>query len=274
MTINVASQQSLLVDSSGLMSKLSFTATREWPRSFIIFSLMFLDRPAANNFSNWDVGSLLMIDNGFKPWETSEIGDDKWAVDDLCQSETFFADELKTVIFNPVRPVDLISVDNGAKQSPLVPVSLSESRFMNGLLLVMAGVEGIGLIFIAVMAGAAGIGSTLIALLERGVTARENGFASLIDIGGWDLPMLLLLREGWKVFLPLAEAFSWMVWKCGQYCQPLFWRLVMNFFFNLFFLCSRKSAKDSEYGNNIPWLRLYQMHPPDMTQTLSYHHLW
>ena len=105
-------------------------------------------------------------------------------VDDLCQSATFFADELKMVIFDPVRPVDPISVDNGAKQSPSVLVSLSESRFMNGLLLVMAGVEGIGLIFIAVMAGAAGIGSTLIALLERGVTARENGFASLIDIGG------------------------------------------------------------------------------------------
>ena len=55
---------------------------------------------------------------------------------------------------------------------------------MNGLLLVMAGVEGIGSTFIAVTAGAAGIGSTLIALLERGVTAREDGFASLIDIGG------------------------------------------------------------------------------------------
>ena len=75
-------------------------------------------------------------------------------------------------------------MDDGAKRSPLVPVSLSESRFMNGLLLVMAGVEGIGSIFIAVMAGAAGIGSTLIALLEGGVTAREDGFASLIDVGG------------------------------------------------------------------------------------------
>ena len=41
---------------------------------------------------------------------------------------------------------------------------------LNSLLLVMAGVEGIG--------------STLIALLERGVTAGENGFASLIDVGG------------------------------------------------------------------------------------------
>ena len=89
------------------------------------------------------------------------------------------------VIFDPVRPVDLISVDNGAKRSPLVPVSLSESRFMNSLLLVMAGVEGIGLIFIAVTAGAAGIGLTLITLLERGgVTAREDGFVLLIDVGG------------------------------------------------------------------------------------------
>ena len=60
-------------------------------------------------------------------------------VDDLCQSATFFADELKMVVFDPVRPVDLISVDDGAKQSPSVPVSLSELRFMNGLLLVMAG---------------------------------------------------------------------------------------------------------------------------------------
>ena len=105
-------------------------------------------------------------------------------LDDLCQSETFFADELKTVVFDPVRPVDPISVDDGAKQLPLVLVSLSESRFINGLLLVMAGVEGIGSIFIAVMAGAAGIGSTLIALLEGGVTAGEDGFASLIDVGG------------------------------------------------------------------------------------------
>ena len=55
---------------------------------------------------------------------------------------------------------------------------------MNGLLLVMAGVEGIGSIFIAVTAGAAGIRSTLIALLERGVTAVEDGFTSLIDVGG------------------------------------------------------------------------------------------
>ena len=30
------------------------------------------------------------------------------------------------VVFDPVRPVDLISVDDGAKRSPLVPVSLSE----------------------------------------------------------------------------------------------------------------------------------------------------
>ena len=105
-------------------------------------------------------------------------------VDDLCQSATFFADELKMVVFDPVRPVDLISVDDGAKRSPSVPVSLSELRFMNGLLLVMAGVEGIGSTFIAVMAEAAGIGSTLIALLERGVIAREDGFASLIDVGG------------------------------------------------------------------------------------------
>ena len=88
------------------------------------------------------------------------------------------------VVFDPVRPVDPISVDDGAKRSPSVPVSLSESRFMNGLLLVTAGVEGIGLIFIAVMAGAAGIGSTLIALLEREVTAGEDGFASLVDVGG------------------------------------------------------------------------------------------
>ena len=68
---------------------------------------------------------------------------------------------------------------------------------LNGLLLVMAGVEGIGL--------------TLIASLERGVTAGEDGFTSLIDVGGCDFPMLLLLREGWKVFLPLAAAFGWMV---------------------------------------------------------------
>ena len=132
MTIDVASWQSLLVDSSGLTSKLSFTATRAWPRSFIIFNLTFLDRPAAKKISNWDVGSLLMIDDGFEPWETSEMGDDEWVVDDLCWSETFFTDELKMVVFNPVRPVDPISVDNGAKRSPLVLVSLSESRFMNG----------------------------------------------------------------------------------------------------------------------------------------------
>ena len=75
-------------------------------------------------------------------------------------------------------------MDDGAKRSPLVPVSLSESRFMNDLLLVMAGVEGIGLIFITVMAGATGIGLTLTALLERGVTAGEDGFTSLIDVEG------------------------------------------------------------------------------------------
>ena len=74
-------------------------------------------------------------------------------------------------------------MDDGAKQSPSVPVSLSESRFMvsNGHLLVMAGVEGIGLTLIAVMTGAAGIGLTLITLLER-VTSGEDGFTSLIDI--------------------------------------------------------------------------------------------
>ena len=48
----------------------------------------------------------------------------------------------------------------------------------------MAGVEGIWLTLIAVMAGAAEIGSTLITLLKRGVTAGEDGFASLIDVGG------------------------------------------------------------------------------------------
>ena len=58
------------------------------------------------------------------------MGDDKRAVDDLCSSKPLFTDKLKMVVFDPVRPVDLISVDDGAKQSPSVPVSLSESRFM------------------------------------------------------------------------------------------------------------------------------------------------
>ena len=48
-------------------------------------------------------------------------------------------------------------------------------------------------------------------LIGRGVTAVEDKFASSIGIGttvgrcGW---LMLLSREGWKAFLPLAEAFG------------------------------------------------------------------
>ena len=207
MTIDVTSQWSLLVDSYGLTRRLSFTTTRAWLRSFIIFNLTFFNRPAVNNFLDWDVGSLLMRDDGFKLWKTPEMGDDEWGVDDLYVWETFFAEELKTVVFDPVRPLDPISMGESTKWSPSVPVSLSELRLMllKCLLLVMAGV--------------ARMGSMIITLLERGVRTAEDGSAWLI------VATLLVSREGWKVFIPLAKVFGCIVWKWGQYCQPLFWRL-------------------------------------------------
>lgn len=89
-------------------------------------------------------------------------------VDNRYILEVLLTEELETVVFDPVRLVDLISVD-GAKQSPSVPISLSELRFivLKGLLSVMAGTAGI---------------DQQIALLERGVTAINDGFASLIGI--------------------------------------------------------------------------------------------
>ena len=36
-----------------------------------------LDKSAVNDLLDWDVWDLLIRDDGFEPWETEEIGDDK-----------------------------------------------------------------------------------------------------------------------------------------------------------------------------------------------------
>ena len=67
-----------------------------------------------------------------------------------------------------------------------------------------------------------GMRSMFMRLLERRITAVVNGVASLIHVLGVEVRGLLMsppappLREGWKEFLTLAEAF---VWKCDQYHQ-------------------------------------------------------
>ena len=251
MTIDVASRRSLLVDSSGLIRRLSFIATRALLRSFIVFILTFLDRPATVDFSDWDAASK----DGFE-WQ--DTPDDEWAEDEVDIFWAFLPEELTAVVFEFVGS-DPISVDDGAKWPPSFPVSLSESRLMmlKGLLSVVA--------------------EALTMLIGRGVTAVEDEFASLIGIGttvgGWGW-LMLLSREGWKAFLPLAEAFGWISWKCGQYCQPVFWRPEMKLFLGLFCSYGHESGKNSELVEMyIPWLHLYQMRPPNTTQTLFCPHL-
>ena len=55
---------------------------------------------------------------------------------------------------------------------------------------------------------------TATTLIRRGVTGVVDRFASSIGIsvtvGGLGWVMSLLLREGWKGFPPLAEAFGWI----------------------------------------------------------------
>ena len=112
MTKDVVSRRSLLVGSSGLMRRLSFIATRALPKSFIVFNLTLFDRPVVKDFSDCDVGNLLLLDDGgLVSGEMSEAGDDDWMVDEMCDLGAFLIEEPTAVVCD-----DPISVEESAQR--------------------------------------------------------------------------------------------------------------------------------------------------------------